>query len=198
MPKLADDVRAQRRQHIIDAAWRCAARKGFSDLTIDEVCAEAGVSKGAFYGYFDSKQALLLALLEEDAGALDQLAEQFEGAEISDVERIRRFTRAMIERGEQAGQVQLRADLWAGVLTDDGLHDRFSEAIGRRRKRLKVWIDRAIASGEIVDVPSNAFASILLALGDGLTLHAGLDQSAFRWTNIRKALDALLEGISSQ
>jgi AcrR family transcriptional regulator len=195
MPKLADEVRAQRRQQIIDAAWRCAARKGFSDLTVDEVCAEAGVSKGKFYGYFPSKQALLLALLEEDAGSLDQLAERLEGAEISDVERLRRFTRATIERGEEPGQVQLRADLWAGVLTDDAVREGFSQAISRRRERLKVWIDRAIESGEIDEVPSNAFASILLALGDGLTLHAGLDQSAFRWANIRKALDALLEGI---
>jgi len=108
---MAPAARAERRQQIVDAAWRCAARKGFSDLTIDEVCSEAGLSKGSFYGYFDSKQALLLALLEEDAGALDELSERLEGAEISDVERIRRFTRATLERGDDPEQVQLRADL---------------------------------------------------------------------------------------
>ena len=196
MPRMAPAARAERRQQIIDAAWRCASRKGFSDLTIDEVCEEAGLSKGAFYGYFESKQALLLALLDEDAAALDELAEQLEGAEISDVERLRRFTRATLERGEDAGRVQLRADLWAGMLTDAVVMERFSQAIARRRKRLKEWISRAVASGELAEVPANAFASILLALGDGLTLHAGLDQAAFRWANIRKALDALLEGIS--
>ncbi|HEY7280416.1 MAG TPA: TetR/AcrR family transcriptional regulator [Actinomycetota bacterium] len=196
MPKMAPAARAERRQQIIDAAWRCAARKGFSDLTVDEVCAEAGLSKGAFYGYFDSKQALLVALLEEDAGALDDLSEDLEGAEISDVERLRRFMRATVERGEHPGQVQLRADLWAGMLTDEVVRSRFSEAIARRRKRLKVWIDRAVASGELSEVPSNALASILLALSDGLTLHAGLDPSGFRWPNVRRALDALLEGIS--
>jgi len=193
---MAPAARAERRQQIVDAAWRCAARKGFSDLTIDEVCSEAGLSKGSFYGYFDSKQALLLALLEEDAGALDELSERLEGAEISDVERIRRFTRATLERGDDPGQVQLRADLWAGMLTDEAVRDRFSHAISRRRKRLKEWIDRAVASGELAAIPSNAFASILLALGDGLTLHAGLDPAGFRWANIRKALDGLLEGIS--
>lgn len=196
MPRMAPAARAERRQRIVEAAWRCAGRKGFSDLTIDEVCSEAGLSKGAFYGYFDSKQALLLALLEEDAGVLDQLAEDLERAESSDVERLRLFTRGTLERGEDPSQVQLRADLWAGMLTDDVVRDRFSRAIARRRKRLKEWIDGAIASGELAGVPSTAFASILLALGDGLTLHAGLDSAAFRWTNIRKALDALLEGIS--
>lgn len=43
-------VRTERRNQIIEAAWRCAARRGFSDLTVDEVCAEAALSKGAFTG----------------------------------------------------------------------------------------------------------------------------------------------------
>jgi hypothetical protein len=33
-------------------------------------------------------------------------------------------------------------------------------------------------------------------LGDGLLLHAGLDPARFRWSNIAKALDAILEGIA--
>jgi len=35
---------------------------GSSELTVDDVCAEAEVSKGAFYGYFSSNQDLLIAL----------------------------------------------------------------------------------------------------------------------------------------
>ncbi len=62
---------------------------------------------------------------------------------------------------------------------------------------LRGWIAAAIAAGELVAIPSNAFAAILLALGDGLTLHAGLDLTGFRWPNIRKALDDLLEGITA-
>ena len=67
MPKLRPETRIERRQLLIDAAWRCAAVRGFRDLTVDDVCAEAGVSKGAFYGYFEHKQELLLALLEDDS-----------------------------------------------------------------------------------------------------------------------------------
>ena len=46
-------------------AWDIA-----SSQTVDDICAEAEVSKGAFYGYFSSKQELLIALLEEDAADL--------------------------------------------------------------------------------------------------------------------------------
>jgi len=196
MPRITPAVRTERRQSIIEAAWRCAARKGFGDLTVDEVCAEASLSKGAFYGYLDSKQALLLALLEEDAAFLDQIMERLDATPVSNVERLRRFTRAMLERGEEPARVQVRADLWAAMLTERAVRQRFSASVRRRREVLRGWISAAVAAGELVDIPANAFAAIVLALGDGLTLHAGLDLAGFRWPNIRKALDVLLEGIA--
>jgi AcrR family transcriptional regulator len=196
MPRITPAVRTERRQAIIEAAWRCAARKGFADLTVDEVCAAAGVSKGAFYGYFDSKQALLLALLEEDAAFLDAIMEHLDAAPVSNVERLRRFTRAMLERGEHPARVQVRADLWAAMLTERAVRQRFSASVRRRREVLRGWIGAANTAGELVDIPANAFAAILLALGDGLILHAGLDPAGFRWPNIRRALDLLLGGIA--
>jgi AcrR family transcriptional regulator len=198
MPRITDAVRSERRQNIIEAAWRCAGRKGFADLTVDEVCAEGGLSKGAFYGYFDTKQGLLLALLEEDAGVLDRIMEQLQGTPTSNVERLRRFTRAMLERGEQPGRVQVRADLWAAMLTERAGRQRFSASVRRRREMLREWVDAAAKAGELADVPANAFAAILLALGDGLTLHAGLDPAGFRWPNIRRALDTLLAGLARE
>ena len=44
-------------------------------------------------------------------------------------------------------------------------------------------------------MPANALAAVFLALGDGLMLHRVLDPSGFRWANVRRALDALLEGL---
>jgi AcrR family transcriptional regulator len=196
MPRITSAARTERRQNIVEAAWRCVARKGFGDLTVDEVCAAAGVSKGAFYGYFESKQAVLLALLEEDAAFLDDLLERLAATPVSHVERLRRFTRSMIERGEDPARVQVRADLWAAMLTEKAVREHFSASVRRRREVLREWIISAAAARELIDIPANAFAAILLALGDGLTLHAGLDPAGFRWPNIRKALDLLLRGIA--
>jgi len=195
MPRITPMVRTERRHQIIDAAWRCTARRGFSDLTVDEVCAEAALSKGAFYGYFESKQALLLALLEDDAAGLDAIMDKLGATPIDGVERLRRFTRAVLERGEDPARLQVRADLWAAMLTEKAVKAQFSASVRRRREVLRGWIAAAVAARELADIPANALAAILLALGDGLTLHAGLDPAGFRWPNIRKALDALLGGI---
>lgn len=196
MPKLRPEVRAERRRQFVDAAWRCAARWGFRDLSVDDVCAEAGLSKGAFYGYFDSKHGLLLALLEDDAAALDVVLERIERTTGAGVERLRRFARAMLAHGDDPARVQVRADLWAQLLTEHSVRDQLAETIDRRRAVLRGWIERAVAAGEIAPIPANALASILLALGDGLVLHGALEPGAFRWRNIRRALDALLDGLA--
>ena len=63
---------------------------------------------------------------------------------------------------------------------------------------MRGWIEEAIASGELVEIPANALASILLALTDGLMLHGALDPGAFRWRNIRRAIDVMLAGIAGR
>lgn len=197
MPKLRPETRIERRQELIDAAWRCAARRGFRDLTVDDVCSEAGVSKGAFYGYFEQKQDLLLALLDDDAAALDRELERITHASGSGVERVRRFAQAMLARGEDSARVQVRADLWADLLTEEVVRRRLAEATQRRRELVRGWIEEAVASGELTAIPTNALASILLALTDGLMLHGALDPAAFRWRNVRRAIDVLLGGIEA-
>jgi AcrR family transcriptional regulator len=196
MPRLAAETKVARRQQLIAAAWRCVADRGFQSLTVDEVCAEAAVSKGAFYLYFESKQDLLLGLLEDEAAEIDTFMADLERADLGGVERLRRFTRVMIERGDDPARHQIRADLWSEMSASVVVREKWIAVVRARRAVLKRWIEASIASGELASIPANALAAILLALGDGLLLHAGLDPSGFRWSNVAKALDAIFDGIS--
>jgi len=197
LPKLRPEVKDARRRNLLEAAWRCAASKRFAEMTVDDVCAEAGLSKGAFYGYFESKDDLLVALLDEDSAAIDRKLEEIGEEESSGVERLRRFSRAMLEHAEDPGRAQVRADLWAAVLGEPALRDHFAASGSRRRVRLRGWIEEGVRAGEMREVPANALASLLLATADGLMLHATLDPGAFRWRNIRRAIDELLDGIGA-
>jgi TetR/AcrR family transcriptional repressor of uid operon len=197
MPRLAPATRVERRQQLVDAAWRCVADRGFQTLTVDDVCAEAGVSKGAFYVYFDQKQDLLIALLEDEAAEIDRTMDALARSNVNGVGRLRRFARAMIERGEDPARLQIHTDLWAEMASNPLVRERWIEIERTRRVALKRWIDESIVAGELTDIPANALAAILLALGDGLLLHAGLDPSGFRWGNVAKALDAILQGLGA-
>ncbi|MDQ6876768.1 MAG: TetR family transcriptional regulator C-terminal domain-containing protein [Candidatus Dormibacteraeota bacterium] len=103
----------------------------------------------------------------------------------------------MLAEADDPANVQLRTDLWTAALIEPIIKERLVEHIGRRRGRLRAWIDAGIASGELAELPANAVASIILALSDGLILHGAIDPSGFRWGNIRQALDALLGGLAA-
>lgn len=198
MPKISDAARTERRQQLVDAGWRCAGRMGYRDMTVDDVCAEAGVSKGSFYSYFSSKQDLLVALLHEDEAGLDAALDDLARRELTNVARLRSFAREMCARGADPAAVQVRSDLWAAILTEPVIRSQAAAAVQRRRAMLRGWIDAAVAAGELAPIPANALASVLLALGDGLTLHSALDPAGFRWTNITRALAAVFAGLAGE
>jgi AcrR family transcriptional regulator len=65
MPRVKPELKAQRRAQIISAARTCFARSGFHRTTLQDVFAEAGLSAGCVYNYFQSKEKLMLAIAEE-------------------------------------------------------------------------------------------------------------------------------------
>lgn len=78
MPRLKPDTQRARRETILDAAELCFARAGFHRTTMQDICTEAGVSAGALYVYFKSKEDLIAGIAERDrnklAGQLKDLA----------------------------------------------------------------------------------------------------------------------------
>jgi AcrR family transcriptional regulator len=64
-PKKRSERRPEdRRQEILDAAVKVFVDRGFADVTVADITAAAGVAKGTFYLYFESKEHLLGALKE--------------------------------------------------------------------------------------------------------------------------------------
>src|SRR3954449_11278667 len=60
-----EEKKAQTRERLLDAASTVFARKGFASTSIDEVAEAAGVTKGAVYSNFDSKEDLVRTVLDE-------------------------------------------------------------------------------------------------------------------------------------
>lgn len=68
-----EEVRAVKRNEILDAASRFIYTTGYEQMTIQDILDELHISKGAFYHYFNSKQALLEALIERMYGEVEQV-----------------------------------------------------------------------------------------------------------------------------
>lgn len=65
MPKVSADHLAARRQQILDAALICFDRSGFHRSSMQDIFDEAGLSSGAVYRYFDSKESIIEAIAEQ-------------------------------------------------------------------------------------------------------------------------------------
>ena len=196
MPKIGPERKAARRRQFVLAARELAAERGYRGVTVDDVCTRAGLSKGAFYGYFEAKQDLLQAILDEEVAEVDELLTALEGIGDLQLEKVRTFLRTMVLRGQDPAEVQLRAELWSQVASDPAARDRMAEVVRSRRVRLASFASKGAESREMVEVPANAFGAILVALVDGLLLHYSVDPAGFRWENIRKVIDILLDRLS--
>jgi AcrR family transcriptional regulator len=79
MPKLTEQFRAQRRRHILHAAWACFSRDGFHATSMDDVIKATGLSSSAVYRYISSKEELIDEAARESTrhllGVFDQLLE---------------------------------------------------------------------------------------------------------------------------
>jgi AcrR family transcriptional regulator len=97
MPRIVkEDDYAARRNEILDVARKLVYTKGYEQMSIQDILDELKISKGAFYHYFDSKQALLDELIErimddaerilrpiveeKDLSAIDKLRKYFDAA----------------------------------------------------------------------------------------------------------------------
>ncbi len=65
MPKTSAAAKDARRTQILSAAVRCFARKGYYATTIEDLVRETGLSRGALYLYYPSKEAIYLAISQQ-------------------------------------------------------------------------------------------------------------------------------------
>jgi len=63
-PKQFEEMRDTRRKQIMDAALELFASEGYSHCSISQLASHAGISKGLMYNYFESKEALLVAIID--------------------------------------------------------------------------------------------------------------------------------------
>jgi AcrR family transcriptional regulator len=167
--------RAETRARLIDAAFQVFADKGFGHVRIEDVCAAAGYTRGAFYSQFETLEELFFLLYDQWANrTADQVRTAMEGADaISDlagvVERI--VDTLLLERD------------WLLIKMDFLMHAARHPELAQRwelhRAQLRIAIqERLIASGielhrSIDSVTDTARA--VIAVYDGVTVQLLLD-----------------------
>src|SRR5256886_12843501 len=103
-----------RREAFLDVAQRLVQAKGFESMSIQDVLDELDASKGAFYHYFDSKQALLEAVVERFADvAIAELAPVLNDPKLPALRKLERFFAGIARRKAEQKKLMLAIiEIW--------------------------------------------------------------------------------------
>jgi len=73
MPKISDERRAERLEQILLGARRCFAENGYEGATVAKLEREIGLSRGAIFNYFPSKEDLFIELAVRDSARMSEI-----------------------------------------------------------------------------------------------------------------------------
>ncbi|HUI00376.1 MAG TPA: TetR/AcrR family transcriptional regulator [Nitrososphaerales archaeon] len=108
MPKVVAGYKEEARRTILETAAGVFAQKGFTDATMDDVAKELGVSKGAVYQYFSSKDELFEGLCDAAAKMVEErLRESFSGADLR--KSAERYMDSELDRFQNRGVLMFEA-----------------------------------------------------------------------------------------
>ena len=195
MPKVSEAYLEARRAEILDAAWRCLARKGYHQTTMQDVCEESGLSYGAIYRYFASKEEILIAIFERIAEVSRAIVEQAK-AQTSDprnaLEAIGRVTFAYFDQPTFEFVTRTDIEIWPEMMRNEMLRERFGESTRYWHGVVSGLLAEAQRRGELrPDLDPKVVAALDMCTFEGLRRYRLIAPDIFEPEPIRQLLDTL-------
>ncbi|MFK8252920.1 TetR/AcrR family transcriptional regulator [Ancylobacter terrae] len=158
------------RRRILDAARQCFVRGGFHATSMHEICAAAEMSPGALYRYFPSKDAIIIAIVEEERSERAELVALLDTATS--------FAGALSEMGRRlfAGETsflcaELGPEIFAEATRNPKMKAMFETVEDEIDGAMRRALARAQARGEVArDIDTEQVMLLLNAIGDGLVM----------------------------
>ncbi|MEU4394532.1 TetR/AcrR family transcriptional regulator [Kribbella sp. NPDC023855] len=175
MPKVSDEHRASRRNEIIVAARHCVIEQGFHKTTMADVIRTSGLSAGAVYGYFKSKDEIVAAIADDALSTIDELFDRILATEepLSPAIAIRAALDHVLRLAEQpAGDLtRVAIQAWAEALHNETIMATASSKYRLVRGKFVAVAERGQKDGTIdPDTDPEHVAQVLFGLLPGFLL----------------------------
>lgn len=187
------------RSRILEAALRLFSQSGYEAASVDDICAAAGVSKGAFYHHFPTKQAVFLQLLDNWLAGLDeQFSQARQGAE-NVAEIFMRMTASVPGIFRDADRrLPMFLEFWAQASRDEAVWKATIAPYRRYRDYFASLIQQGIAEGVFRPVDPQAAARLVVALAVGMLLQGLLDPQEDDWERLTaECMEIVMNGLQS-
>ena len=165
MPKLSELEKVERRERVLDGARRCFATYGYEGATVVRLEQEIGMSRGAIFNWFPSKEELFIALAARDNERLFHLFAD-EGLEA--------ILDALLR--DDPDWLAVYLEFGRRLRTDADLRERWKTmAPDGARERSRGWIETAQTEGRMrSDISAREIGQFLGVILDGIAVQRAL------------------------
>ncbi|SEP03886.1 TetR/AcrR family transcriptional regulator [Actinacidiphila rubida] len=189
------------RDKILAAAQELIEQRGYSALGVAEICKAAGVPKGSFYYFFESKESLALAVIDEHWTGQKKAWAAVLGADAEPLARLRRLFEET-EAAQRAGQQTcgtVSGCLFGNLTLEmsnqtEAVRNRLQEIFEEQVAMVAGVVAEARERGEVTVADTAQAARAVVAQLEGQVLFAKLYNAPERlgllWANCRALLGA--------
>jgi AcrR family transcriptional regulator len=184
------------RARILGAATRLFSSAGYNAASVDDICKQAGVSKGAFYHHFPTKQAVFLALLQDWLKALDAGMESMRKPTVP--ETLVEMTRVLpIAFASAKGRLPMFLEFWLQASRDEAVWKATIAPYRHYRDQFAALIEEGIAEGSLKSMDAQATATAIVSMAVGLLLQGILDPHNADWQKLaEQSMQILMNGLT--
>ncbi len=184
------------REKLLRAAEICFTKYGLDASGVDIICKTAGMSKGAFYHHFSSKQELFLEMLNQWLKIIDEYINSARKDSSNMMEMFMNIANAKSIFQDAGSKLPIFIELWIRASRDKKLR---KITIGSYYKYLKLFeklIEEGIEKKLIKKVSPDTVSRMIIAVAVGFVMQGMLDPHGTDWDRIaQEAPLIVLEGI---
>lgn len=170
MPRISEERREDRREAIFQAAVECLAENGCAGTNMRTIAEAVGLTKGGLYPYFDSKEAILLAVAERFLDSQVSLLAERDG--VSAQRQLEEFMEHYKQSTEDPGTNAARravVDLWLSAGDIPAVRSNIQQRHETYLAALAALVRRGQDQGDFrPDVVPEHAAGLILAARDGM------------------------------
>jgi AcrR family transcriptional regulator len=194
VPRVTEEYRESRRRQILDASIECFAREGFHRTSMTQIIAEAGVSAGTIYLYFDSKEQIIEAIAEErhaleSALAATALANPDTRQALHDLAD--GYLNWLSDPTEQKRR-RVTVQVWAEALRSDRVASIVGDGVGQRQQLTDFLRERQQDGHLVHSLDPDAISRVMLSLILGFVLQQAWDPT-IDVNGYRSVLDEMID-----
>jgi len=179
----------------MEAAVKCFSASGYQAASVEDICAEAGVSKGAFYYHFTSKKVLFLGLLQDWLTKLEGAMGAVHGSSMPEtLMQLTVMLPGVLESAHDRWIMWL--EFWLQASRDKHVWKATIAPYRHYREVFAKLVQQGIAEGSLRVVDPDATAQAILSMAVGLFLQGILDPLGADWQRAaEQSMRILMDGL---